>query len=109
MCKTHLIGKTVNASNNDIWVLTKRNYIINDYGFQCFKNKNTRYMYESIFLGQSDSTRTENIFFSRVECLAMIESKMCDNKPMFCSNEDCFYNEAPNGEFSWLKNNIFIN
>ena len=93
----------------NIWILAENKYLINDYGFECFKSKNIRYLSESFFFSRYEETKKELIHLSRIDCLAMVESKRCDNKPMNCDNNGCYYREIPDGEFSWLSSNTYWN
>ena len=66
-------------------------------------------MNASILFTQSESIRHEIVKLSRIECLAMVESKTCDNKKMKCDDIGCIYSELPYGEFTWYRNNEFFN
>lgn len=109
ICRTKLDSTFQNITSRDLWVLTKRSYIINDYGFQCHKTKNIRFLNQSFLFEKSDILKSEIVQLSRIECIAMVESKLCDNKPMICANDGCSYNEQPVGEFRWFSSNVYVN
>ncbi|RMZ93370.1 hypothetical protein BpHYR1_006107 [Brachionus plicatilis] len=44
---------------------------------------------------------------NRIECLAMVETKLCENKIMECDDNYCIYNKIPDGNFACLENKIF--
>ena len=103
------LGKSLSDGYYNIWVLAENNYYINDYGYECFKSRNIRHLSESFFFDKYESVKKEQIHLSRMECLAMVESKRCDNRPMNCNNYGCSYKELPEGEFSWLSSKTYWN
>lgn len=84
-----------------LWVLSRLDYIINDYGFQCFKKLNFKYKNQSMFFTKEESFKQFDIKLSRLECMALVESKMCGNNAMSCNDNGCFYSSIPNGPFVW--------
>ena len=90
-------------SNKSIWILTKNDYIINDYGYQCYKKKVVRFLNESLFFDKTDVTFKYNINLTGIECLAMISSKKCENNEMTCDDNGCYYKQIPQGGFFWGK------
>ena len=58
----------------------------------------------SSFLGvRSESFFETPLDVSRIECLAMVESRLCNNEPMECSENGCVYRNLPNGDYTWFK------
>ncbi|CAF0977267.1 unnamed protein product [Brachionus calyciflorus] len=92
-----------------MWILSENNYYIRDYGYQCFKKRNFRYMNMSFTFEKTESIKQEIIDLSRTECLAMIEARLCDNKKMTCHLNGCYNKEKPNGEFSWFTKIVYWN
>ncbi|CAF1049114.1 unnamed protein product [Brachionus calyciflorus] len=94
VCKQNkVLNKIEKKKENYIWILSKQDLVINDYGFQCYKKKYIRQMNASILFTQSESIRHEIVKLSRIECLAMVESKACDNKKMNGDDIGCIYSE----------------
>ena len=69
ICRSKLSKTFDNVTKKDLWVLTKRNYIINDYGFQCFKTKNIRYLNQSLLFDKTDITKSEIIKLDTLDLL----------------------------------------
>ena len=44
---------------------------------------------------------------TRVECEAMIESKMCEYDNMNCDDNGCSFSKKPIGEYTWFKEKTF--
>jgi hypothetical protein len=76
---------------NDIEIMSENKYIIDDYGYQCFKIRNYKEMNQTWYFKNNEFTGSEAIQLSRVECLAMIESKRCNNNEMHCEFDKCSY------------------
>jgi hypothetical protein len=109
-CKPQrLLSKSLYDGVVNVWVLAKNNYVINDHGYECFKIRNVRYMNFSFTFEKTEMIKRETIQLSRIECLAMVESKRCDNHPMTCNQNECSYRKTPDGDFSWFSNKIFWN
>ena len=89
--------------------MSKLNYVINDYGYQCFKRKNIRYKNESFFGEKSEEYRQEIIELSRMECLAMIDTKLCGSNIMTCNDNGCYYSVIPDGPYAWNNKRLYEN
>lgn len=98
----------LNFTQRNVWILSKNEYFINDFGYQCYKKKVIRYLNESIFFQKSDITVKYNLNLTRVECLAMVDSKKCENKDMICDENGCFYRKTPDGDYIWGKERAYV-
>jgi hypothetical protein len=92
-------------STGNYTLFSKMHDIVNGDGSQCFKTKHI-YKFNEDFLGyRTDSLVTEPIALSRRECLSMIDSKMCNDKAMFCENNQCWYTPTVKPKYSWFNTN----
>ena len=110
-CKQNPILNKVESKNENlvIQILAKQEYVINDFGYQCYKKRIIRFMNMSVFFAKSEAIRREIIKLSRIECLAMVESRTCDNKKMNCDDNGCIYSEIPFGEYLWNRDIEYSN
>ena len=50
-------------------------------------------MNTSFFYEKTDHLKREIVPLSRIQCLAMVKTNLCDNKKMNCDENGCIYNK----------------
>ena len=86
-----------------ILVMSKLHYVLDTYGVECYKKRVQRQFSMNLFGAKSDIYGEEQLVLSRIECLAMVQTKRCDNEPMACDEDGCLYNKEPTGQFLWMQ------
>ncbi|RNA40890.1 hypothetical protein BpHYR1_051792, partial [Brachionus plicatilis] len=91
----------VKTRNLTIRILSKIDFVMNDFGYQCYMKKNIRHLNQSLFFQTKESFKQEAIELSRNQCLDMIEFNKCDGKSMNCNDNSCSYNEIPQDDYGF--------
>ena len=76
---------------SDIMLVSRNKYYMNEIGYQCFQTRKTTFLNETWLFKTSRNIITESMHLTRMQCLTMVESKTCDNNPMNCNNDGCWY------------------
>ena len=93
-----------NKIPSTIFVLSKNKYYINEIGHQCYKSKKTIWLNETWTFKPSRLEEKKTIHLTRLECMTMIESKICNENPMTCNDDGCWYVAQTIEEYSWNQN-----
>lgn len=87
----------------NIALVSKLHYILDTKAFECYRKKVVRYLNTTFFGVKSESYFYIESPLTPVECVAMVESKSCNSQPMECTDDGCFYDQLPEGQFSWFQ------
>lgn len=61
------------------------------FRYQCYKTRiNVQNERKYVFFSKKEISE-QPIRLSRLECLTMVESKLCNNNKMSCNEDDCFF------------------
>ncbi len=93
---------------SSVHIVSKNRYYLNEIGYQCFKTRRTTSLNETWYFKASRSEQNEKVEMSRLECLTMVESKMCDNNKMDCDNDGCWFNAKPIEVYYWNYNSVYV-
>ena len=93
----------------EVVILSKNDFVINDFGYQCFKKKIIREMKESYFFEKTENIKREIIDLSPFDCMSMIRTRKCIDKDMICDQDNCIYTSIPPGNFTWGQTRYYEN
>lgn len=85
-----------------ISVISKNKYFINTIGFECHKTIRTTWFNESFWFKTTTSQYSEIVLLSRIDCLLMVDQKLCGLNHMKCDDSNnCYYKSNPEDSYYW--------
>ncbi len=96
---------------HNVTVLSKRDYFLEDIGFECSMKKTKITYIQDFFLNKYEAGPViEDVPLSKLDCWKMIKEQKCNSNPMGCkSNKTCHYIEPPEIDYpQWFGKNAHI-
>ena len=115
-CEKHLFGLAMDPlardlnsfekhndklQNGTIYLISKNRYYIDEIGYQCKMSIKRIILKQNIFLQTTRQVLETVVKLNRFQCLLMVETNMCNNNLMNCTNAGCFYSYWPEEEYFW--------
>ena len=88
-----------------VFMLIKNKYYLNEIGYQCFKTETITTLNETWLFQYARAQQTNIVPLTRLECLTLVESEMCDGHKMQCNNDGCAYIAQPEEKFYYNYDN----